>query len=80
MSKAGRIRDQILAAVITPAAKPNMSSFNFLPVVLSKNTEEEPNVVTAHVKRPEKRERVTGFAFSSIWEYLKPLYGFICSN
>jgi hypothetical protein len=47
----GARRDQKLAAIITPAAKPSIASRTFLFIVLKKNTIAAPRAVTPQVKR-----------------------------
>ncbi|HRC67199.1 MAG TPA: hypothetical protein PK976_04600, partial [Bacteroidales bacterium] len=41
--------DQKLAAIITPAANPNMELSTFLLMLLKKNTMDAPNAVISHV-------------------------------
>ena len=59
-SMAGASSDQKLAAVMTPAANPNMPSRYFFSTVLKKKTIAAPRAVTDQVKRVAKSAWVTG--------------------
>ena len=56
----GAKSDQKLAAIITPAAKPNMESISFLFTSLVKKTRAAPAAVTAQVKRVAMNAWETG--------------------
>ena len=49
---AGAIKDQKLAAIMTPAVKPKAISKNFLFVDLKKKTKAAPQAVSIQVKSP----------------------------
>ncbi len=61
ISMAGFKRDQKLAAIITPAAKPSIVSSAFLFSDLKKKTTEAPRAVTPHVKQVAKKAMKIGF-------------------
>jgi hypothetical protein len=65
ISMAGFNRDQKLAAIITPAAKPSIEFNNRLSMVLKKNTIAAPNAVTPHVKSVAKSAKNTGLYLSN---------------
>ena len=60
MSMAGKMSDQILAAIMTPAAKPIMLSSNLKLTCLVKKTKEAPNAVIPHVNNPAINACATG--------------------
>lgn len=54
-------KDQKLAAIITPAAKPNMLSSSFLLASRTKNTIAAPRAVIHHVKSVARKANQMGF-------------------
>ena len=57
---AGAKRDQKDAAIITPAAKPNIPFKTFFFIVLKKNTNPAPKAVRLHVNNVPISACVTG--------------------
>ena len=60
----GANKDQKLAAIITPAAKPSIRLKNFRFMFLKKKTRDAPRAVTPHVKSVPKSANKTGFIFN----------------
>jgi len=58
-SMAGESKDQKLAAIITPAAKPSIESRTFLLISLKKKTIAAPSAVIPQVKRVAKKVCIT---------------------
>lgn len=61
ISIAGISKDQTLAAIMTPAAKPSMPSNNFWLIFLKKKTAAAPSAVTNQVKQVAKKACMIGF-------------------
>lgn len=66
-SMEGRSRDQKLAAIIIPEAKPSIPLKIGLGTVRKKNTKEAPNAVQNQVNPVANRPKMTGWRWVRVW-------------
>ena len=78
ISMAGESRDQNEAAIITPAAKPNIPSIIVLLIFLKKKTTDAPRAVTPQVNNVANKANTTGDKFS-IFSTIKSPFFFLFS-